>query len=193
MASNLPAPYLIADHKGLEVLNSIGAPYGDEMDWMENGTEFTSWLEAVGLLNAEERAQVEAQVEAAELDAAAARVRHLRELFRENLEEPSEAFLTELNAIMSGVTGHYKIETQEDGEKAMRFEPRYDCGDDLVVRVAVEIAELICLNEGDRVRQCDGPTCTYWFRDTSRNNRRRWCSMAVCGNRAKVKAHRARK
>ncbi|MQY42303.1 hypothetical protein GG681_06590 [Epibacterium sp. SM1969] len=193
MASNLPAPYLIADHKGLEVLNSIGAPYGDEMDWLVNGAEFVSWMEAVGLLSAAQGQEVLASISAEELDAAAAKVRSLRELFRDNLHEQSETFLSKLNEIMRDVTGHYKVETHECGSKAMRFEPRYECGDDLLVRVAVEIAELICLNEGERVRQCDGPTCTYWFRDTSRNNRRRWCSMAICGNRAKVKAHRARK
>lgn len=40
-----------------------------------------------------------------------------------------------------------------------------------------------------RLRRCDGAGCVLWFLDTSRNGRRRWCSMAGCGNRAKVKAH----
>jgi predicted RNA-binding Zn ribbon-like protein len=30
------------------------------------------------------------------------------------------------------------------------------------------------------------------FRDESRTANRRWCSMQRCGNRAKVRAHRAR-
>ncbi|MEV0667377.1 CGNR zinc finger domain-containing protein [Actinomadura luteofluorescens] len=40
-----------------------------------------------------------------------------------------------------------------------------------------------------RLRHCEGTGCVLWFLDTSRSGRRRWCSMAGCGNRAKAKAH----
>jgi predicted RNA-binding Zn ribbon-like protein len=43
-----------------------------------------------------------------------------------------------------------------------------------------------------RVRRCAGPTCVLLFLDVSKSGRRRWCDMAVCGNRAKVAAHHAR-
>ncbi|MDE3176134.1 MAG: CGNR zinc finger domain-containing protein, partial [Pseudomonadota bacterium] len=45
-----------------------------------------------------------------------------------------------------------------------------------------------------RVRQCPGDLCGWLFHDASRNGRRRWCEMQVCGNRAKQKrfAERAR-
>jgi predicted RNA-binding Zn ribbon-like protein len=46
---------------------------------------------------------------------------------------------------------------------------------------------------GERIRQCESPTCSIFFVDTSRSGRRRWCSMAACGNKAKVSAHRARR
>jgi predicted RNA-binding Zn ribbon-like protein len=36
------------------------------------------------------------------------------------------------------------------------------------------------------VRKCEGTTCTLWFLDVSKAHARRWCSMAVCGNRAKA-------
>jgi len=41
-----------------------------------------------------------------------------------------------------------------------------------------------------RVRYC--PECHMMFVDASRAGRRRWCSSAACGNRAKVRAFRAR-
>lgn len=44
----------------------------------------------------------------------------------------------------------------------------------------------------DRVRVCAGD-CGIVYLDTSRAASRRWCSMQRCGNRAKVRAHRARK
>ncbi|GLV81567.1 hypothetical protein Slala03_12560 [Streptomyces lavendulae subsp. lavendulae] len=44
----------------------------------------------------------------------------------------------------------------------------------------------------DRIRKCASETCILHFHDTSRNGTRRWCSMAVCGNRAKASRHYAR-
>ncbi|GAA2739743.1 CGNR zinc finger domain-containing protein [Kitasatospora cinereorecta] len=40
-----------------------------------------------------------------------------------------------------------------------------------------------------RIKACAHPTCILHFFDTSQNGRRRWCSMAVCGNRAKAARH----
>jgi len=45
---------------------------------------------------------------------------------------------------------------------------------------------------GRRIRLC--PECRMMFLDNSRAGRRRWCSSAAgCGNRAKVRSHRARR
>ncbi|MFJ2578258.1 CGNR zinc finger domain-containing protein [Kitasatospora aureofaciens] len=40
-----------------------------------------------------------------------------------------------------------------------------------------------------RVRQCAHEACILHFFDASQNGRRRWCRMAVCGNRAKAARH----
>jgi predicted RNA-binding Zn ribbon-like protein len=40
------------------------------------------------------------------------------------------------------------------------------------------------------VRQCESPDCVLYFFDPT--GRRRWCSMAGCGNRAKARRHHAR-
>lgn len=42
----------------------------------------------------------------------------------------------------------------------------------------------------DRLRVCEG--CGTVFLDSSANGSRRWCTMQRCGNRAKVRAYRAR-
>ncbi len=55
--------------------------------------------------------------------------------------------------------------------------------------IARSIADLIAQGGGARIRKCANPRCVLYFRDTSRTGRRRWCSMAVCGNRMKVAAH----
>lgn len=45
------------------------------------------------------------------------------------------------------------------------------------------------LRDGDlsRLKQCPGEHCGWLFFDLTKNRRRRWCEMSVCGNRAKAK------
>ena len=44
----------------------------------------------------------------------------------------------------------------------------------------------------ERFRVCHDPGCSEVFFDHSRNKSGKWCSMASCGNRAKVRAFRER-
>lgn len=46
--------------------------------------------------------------------------------------------------------------------------------------------------EFSRLGVCPGSGCGWMFIDESRNGRRRWCSMEICGNRAKAKRHYAK-
>ena len=58
----------------------------------------------------------------------------------------------------------------------------------LLAATARSAAELIAAGPKSRVRQCANPNCQLLFCDDSRTRRRRWCSMALCGNRSKVAA-----
>ncbi|MHC5797752.1 CGNR zinc finger domain-containing protein [Lacisediminihabitans sp. FW035] len=58
--------------------------------------------------------------------------------------------------------------------------------------LAREAVELFAADPTDRIRECAADDCDLVFYDESRSNNRRWCSMQRCGNRAKVRAHRAR-
>jgi predicted RNA-binding Zn ribbon-like protein len=71
-----------------------------------------------------------------------------------------------------------------------RFQRRWQTADTLLQPVAEEMGDLACGADFRYVRQCE--RCTLWFLDVSRGHRRRWCSMTLCGNRAKAAAHRAR-
>jgi len=44
----------------------------------------------------------------------------------------------------------------------------------------------------NRIKICPADDCRWAFYDTSRNRSRQWCSMEVCGNRAKARTHRQR-
>jgi predicted RNA-binding Zn ribbon-like protein len=43
-----------------------------------------------------------------------------------------------------------------------------------------------------RLKACRSDTCQWAFYDTSKNRSAHWCTMAVCGNRAKARAYRRR-
>lgn len=58
-----------------------------------------------------------------------------------------------------------------------------------IARDAIALFESI---SDDRLRECAAEECALIFYDESRSNNRRWCSMQRCGNRSKVRAHRAR-
>jgi predicted RNA-binding Zn ribbon-like protein len=58
--------------------------------------------------------------------------------------------------------------------------------------MAREAIEMFAAGSEHRIRECAADDCQLVFRDESRSNNRRWCSMQRCGNRAKVRAHRER-
>ena len=62
----------------------------------------------------------------------------------------------------------------------------------LLVTLAREAVQLFGSEDAGLVRQCQSPTCTLYFVDTSRRGDRRWCSMSACGNKAKVNEFRRR-
>ncbi|MBI5035141.1 MAG: ABATE domain-containing protein [Chloroflexi bacterium] len=64
--------------------------------------------------------------------------------------------------------------------------------DQMLWEIAVSAADLMTSDRLALVRECSGDLCDWLFVDTSRNHMRRWCSMSMCGNRAKVRrfAHR---
>jgi predicted RNA-binding Zn ribbon-like protein len=58
--------------------------------------------------------------------------------------------------------------------------------------VARAATELYDRDDGAVVRWCADDRCTHPFLDRSRNKQRRWCDMATCGDRAKVRRYRGR-
>jgi predicted RNA-binding Zn ribbon-like protein len=65
--------------------------------------------------------------------------------------------------------------------------------DGALAAVAEPRVALIAAGDTASLRICANDGCRWVFHDTSPTGRRRWCSMASCGNRAKAARHRARK
>ncbi|MGW4536017.1 CGNR zinc finger domain-containing protein [Nocardia sp. NPDC004340] len=55
------------------------------------------------------------------------------------------------------------------------------------------VAEAVAEGTWTRLKACREPSCRWAYYDHSRNRRRTWCSMDLCGNRAKARASHHRK
>jgi len=64
--------------------------------------------------------------------------------------------------------------------------------DRLLWPVARDAAVFLTSTDVSRLRTCANPDCRWVFYDGTRSGTRRWCTMAVCGNRAKLRRHRQR-
>jgi predicted RNA-binding Zn ribbon-like protein len=209
MAELRPAPFFIADDLALDFLNSVAAPSGREIEWLTDGGDLIAWLEQAHAVPTDIAAHFRKTAGPPSLDAVAAQGRELREWFRafvrdhagKPLRERDLRELTPLNALLARDQAFRQIEiagadTEETGEagRPLRWQAQrhWDSPKTLLLPIAEAMGELVCAKDFTLVRKCGGPTCTLWFLDVSKAHARRWCSMAVCGNRAKAAAHRAR-
>ncbi len=81
---------------------------------------------------------------------------------------------------------------REDGRLRWRW-PVGEGLDDLLGPVIWSALTLLTSDAARDVRACAAPNCRWLFLDRTRNRSRRWCTMLVCGNRAKVRRHHARR
>jgi predicted RNA-binding Zn ribbon-like protein len=58
--------------------------------------------------------------------------------------------------------------------------------------VALSALSVLTGSDLSRIKRCPGDHCGWLFFDATKNKRRRWCEMEVCGNRAKQKRRRGR-
>jgi predicted RNA-binding Zn ribbon-like protein len=131
-------------------------------------------------------------------DASVERARELRELLRKVViaiaggTPVSAPHLARLNGMLRDDDGVYtELRATENGfERRLRL--RRDEPDDILAPIVQAIAAFLASADLSQVRKCEDTTCALFFLDTSKNHRRRWCSMELCGNRNKVGAFRAR-
>jgi predicted RNA-binding Zn ribbon-like protein len=111
----------------------------------------------------------------------------LREVFgamvRKNRVAPE--WVAPINEVLRITEGHDEL-VQHAGTWKLEFMAREGGSDWLLAAVARSAAEILVEGPNAQLRTCANPGCGLFFCDNSRTHRRRWCSMAVCGNRHKV-------
>jgi predicted RNA-binding Zn ribbon-like protein len=198
----IPAIF-VADAPGLDFLNSVATPVDEEVDWISDGEGLLAWLEQAELVPGAALEEIRIRSTAAELDDVAARARDLREWFRGFVRKRKGRPLVAkdlreiepLNQLLERDQQHGEIVTNTSGGVTsfeLRANRRWQSAASLLMPITEALARLVCEEDFSYVKACEGPRCTLMFADHTRGHARRWCSMAICGNRAKVAAHRKR-
>jgi predicted RNA-binding Zn ribbon-like protein len=163
---------LTGEPLALDLVNTCWPQSDGEHDLLATVEGLAAWLDERGM----------SEVHASE------RVRgaliHARGVLRGVLEHVPGAD-AELNAVLARGLVVRAIEDGRAGERVVftddAWAPAWHAANDY-----------LRLHEAgpQRIRQCEQPSCVLYFHDTT--GRRRWCSMAGCGNRAKAQRHYAR-
>ncbi len=101
-------------------------------------------------------------------------------------QQPPTGSITAINEQLSRHSGHHQL-TRVSGEWQLRFAPVQR--PTLLLAIAASAAEVLS-HPLLLVRQCAGQNCSLFFTDDSPNERRRWCSSAVCGREVTIERRR---
>ena len=189
----------IADDPCLDFLNTLVRDRAGPVDLLESVRDLAGWLRGSSL-NAPD--VPDSLLRKWEAGAQGPRIlkeaRRFREMLRDMVRETArsgrapEAAIREINALLSRSTRHSKLVYRDK---------RYSCDsrwgvrmpEDLLTPIADAAARLLCEADFSLIRKCGNNACVLQFYDRTKNHRRNWCRMSVCGNRSKVAAYYKRK
>jgi predicted RNA-binding Zn ribbon-like protein len=191
---------LVGGDACLDFVNTLGGLRGGvTREYLHDYTSLLAWMLQAGLLDAKSIAAL--QRAAAQKPALAARALARAVEGREAIYAVFSAVaagrpapagaLAVVNEALVAALGHTRLAADGGGF----FWDIDDDGTNLdrpLWSVMRKAAELLTSDRRKQVRECSGDECSWMFLDTSKNHSRLWCSMSGCGNRAKVRRHRAR-
>jgi predicted RNA-binding Zn ribbon-like protein len=198
-----PHPFFVGDHLALDFLNTTATPQGALIEWLRDGNDLVRWMEQAKVIDGSVAAKLGESGTAA-LDEVARQARQFRQWLRgfvtASIGKPLgtiTAAVAPLNELLARDNSFQRVEAAgrdaTDGRRLqLRRVRRWENPVELLAPIAEAAADLLCNQDFRLIRACEGTACTLVFLDRTKAHRRRWCSMAVCGNRAKASAHRAR-
>jgi predicted RNA-binding Zn ribbon-like protein len=198
-----PPALFLADALGLDFLNTVAVPADLEVDWIADGDGLLAWLQQAQLVAPDVLKSLRTQAKPKQLDDVAAQARRLREWFRQFVRQhmgrplalKDARELEPLNRLLAHDARFGRIAVHGHGrDRGLAYETarRWQTPDALLLPIGETLATFVCEEDFSHVKACEGPACTLMFADHTRGHARRWCSMAICGNRAKQAAHRQR-
>jgi predicted RNA-binding Zn ribbon-like protein len=191
-AGSLP---LVGDNLALDFANTeSGRGFASHQNHLRDASNVLDWLAHANALPHESvqrlRAETSARPDlAADLHASAVALRsaiHDLGAAIGHGDEPTEALLATLSAQYARCIDKASLALDDDTCR-WRWSVRDAPVEAALGPVTLEAVKLFTEGDFARVKECGGHACGWLFYDRSKNNRRRWCEMEVCGNRAKQK------
>lgn len=177
----LPKP--LAGHPALELCNTLAGwrePPEHRNEWLATPDHLAIWAEFSGLVTSRPRVT----------DTVLDDVRGLRAVAYRLLGHRDGTAFPALAEVADDAIARTRLTRDDNGSATFRLPPADDPEQPLHA-AALAVADLLGRPERLQVRACPGEGCGWLFLDP--RGRRTWCTMAVCGNRAKVRAHAARR
>lgn len=189
MPPSQPPHHLVAGRLALDFANL--SPTARDVSW----DEFVSFLVDAKLIPNDRAARLRPflSTEPQAVDAVLLRILRLRESLRAIFASIVDgnsfpaSWVEPVNEVLRVTEGHDELVLNK-GSWSLQFVGRESGLDWLLAAIARSGAELLVEGSRAPIRRCANPLCRLFFYDDSRTRRRRWCSMAVCGNRHKVAA-----
>lgn len=179
---------MLGDHLAMDLLNTEARDDGKAIEFWNSDTEVLHWLARYDITPASDGKTFAA----GELLTQAKALRSLsRQLITEFKEEKSPE-ISELNKYLHSFVTVPTLEREHDGKLILNRVSRSEIIGSLLGPVAEAVAQLLVEGNFALVKQCEHPDCILWFYDRTKAHKRRWCSMALCGNRHKAAQFRKR-
>jgi len=178
----------LADDPALDFVNTVATNEGELYDYLQTDGDVVAWLQVMEYLDAKEQPSFR---KGALLGAA----RHLRDVIKKLViqkKDGKRVDVAALNSFLGHARYHVNLVRKAHGHLDVVHEYERSSPEQLLSPVAQAAAELLATGDFELVRKCEADDCVLWFYDRTKAHRRRWCSMALCGNRAKQAAHRLR-
>lgn len=179
---------MLGDHLAMDLLNTQARDDGKAIEFWNSDDDVLQWLARYGITPATEGKAFAS----GELLAQAKALRTLAQQLISAFKAGKPCEISELNQYLQAFETAPSLTTEADGKlKLSRISRRNSIGA-LLGPVAQAIAELLVEGKADLVKRCEHPDCILWFYDRTKAHKRRWCSMALCGNRYKAAQFRKR-
>ncbi len=175
----------LGDHVALDMINTVEQSGAGPLDRWQSDSDVNAWLASVGMAPDQKAAPTGL------LDGA----RKLREAVRLLVSQRKAGAPLELSALNRALAAggsHLELAVQDGSSLSLARRYPSRTAAEWLLPVAEAAADLLVHGDFDLVRKCESDACSLWFYDRTRSHKRRWCSMALCGNRHKVAAFRKR-
>lgn len=185
---NLNAAPMLGDHLAMDLLNTEARNDDKAIEYWNSDADVLGWLAQHSIFpvaGGSAFAKGELLLQAKALRTLA---RQLIGAFKAGKSEDISGLNTYLHAYHSAL----HVERDNDGKSLLRRIASGTTIASLLGPVAEAVALLLVEANVELVKQCEHPDCILWFYDRTKAHKRRWCSMALCGNRYKAAQFRKR-